>query len=119
MKRATAIVAALFCLGWGNAAFSQTSAQVEWIGDVPVMPGLTIESGLGFAFSSPEGRIVTIYLAGSADAGEINRYYAQALDPLGWKPGSGGGWQREGEILTVQQVAAAGTRLWKIAIRPR
>ena len=100
------------------AAVAQTPRQVEWVGDVPVMPGLEIEGGLGFAFDSPEGRIVTIYLGGSVDREALARYYTQALDPLGWEPVSGGTWRREGETLTFSQVAAAGTTLWKITIRP-
>ena len=118
MKRATAAIAILCCLSWGATGLAQTPRQVEWVGDVPVMPGLEIEDGLGFAFESPEGRIVTIYLAGSVDAGALDRYYAQALDPLGWKARSGRTWQREGETLTFSQVSAAGATLWKITIRP-
>ena len=120
MKRAAAAIAIAIVTGLmtGSAVQAQTPRQIEWVGDVPVMPGLAIESGLGFAFDSPEGRIVTIYLAGPVDEGALDRYYSQALDPLGWVPLAGRTWQREGETLTFRQVAAAGTTLWKITIRP-
>ena len=118
MTRIPATIAAFACLLAAGAASAQTPRQVEWVGDVPVMPGLEIEGGLGFAFDSPEGRIVTIYLGGSVDREALARYYTQALDPLGWEPVSGGTWRREGETLNFSQVAAAGTTLWKITIRP-
>ena len=118
MKRALPTIAAVLCLLLGSAALAQTPRQVAWVGDLPVMPGLEIESGLGFAFDSPEGRIVTVYLAGAVEEAALDRYYAQALDPLGWELRSDGLWQREDEILAIRQVAAAGTTLWKITIRP-
>ena len=58
--------------------------QAKWVGDVPIMPQLTIEPGLGFAFDNPEGRIVTIYLTGDANPNQVMAYYDQALIPLGW-----------------------------------
>ena len=41
--------------------------QQRWIGDVPIMETMTIESDLGFAFDSPDGRIVVIYVSGKVD----------------------------------------------------
>ena len=118
MKRAAAILAALACLLPAAAAVAQAPKQIEWVGDLPVMPGLAIESGLGFAFDSPEGRIVTIYLGGAVDPAALDGYYAQALDPLGWEPLDSRAWRREGETLTFSQVSAAGATLWKVTIRP-
>ena len=34
--------------------------QQRWVGDLPIMGGMTIESELGFAFDSPSGRIVLV-----------------------------------------------------------
>ena len=39
--------------------------QHRWVGDVPIMNGWRIEPELGFAFDSPNGRIVMIF--GSSD----------------------------------------------------
>ena len=116
-RPAAAAITCLFLL-WGAAALAESAKQVEWVGDVPLMPGLTVEGGLGFAFESPEGRIVAIYLAGSVDGETLTRYYTDALDPLGWKPLSGRVWRREGETLAFRQVTAAGTTLWKVTIQP-
>lgn len=106
------------------AAISTTSLaadlpQVEWVGDLPIMPQLSVESGLGFAFDSPEGRIVTIYLSGDSDQAELAAYYGQALEPLGWQARGGLAWSRDGEALAFQPVTAGGSPLWKITIRPQ
>ncbi|CAI8370414.1 MAG: Uncharacterised protein [SAR116 cluster bacterium MED-G04] len=99
-------------------AHAQSPKQVEWVGDLPVMPGLEIETGLGFAFDSPEGRIVTIYLSGDAQSPMVEDYYRGAMDPLGWVEKDRLKWQREGEVMMIQQVSAAGSQLWKLSIRP-
>jgi hypothetical protein len=99
--------------------FAQTSSpQAKWVGDLPIMPSLSIEAGLGFAFDSPEGRIVIIYLSGAARADEVAAYYDIALDPLGWTNNGGGSWTREGESLTIAKTTAGTAELWKLKISP-
>lgn len=92
--------------------------QQKWVGDVPIMPTLVIEKGLGFAFDNAEGRIVTIYLSGITGQAELTRYYTDALDPLGWKKVDQRKWSREAEILEIKETKAAGVALWKITLRP-
>ena len=43
----------------GQLAKAETQ-QHRWVGDVPIMQGWQIEPELGFAFDSPDGRIVMI-----------------------------------------------------------
>ena len=45
--------------------------QQRWIGDVPIMDNMRIESDLGFAFDSPDGRIVVIYVSGSSNQSDL------------------------------------------------
>jgi hypothetical protein len=92
--------------------------QSKWVADVPIMPTLTIEPGLGFAFANPDGRIVRIYLNGDEDQSEVIAYYAQALEPLGWTRIGENRWNRETEILQISRITAASTELWEITIRP-
>ena len=40
------------------------------------------------------------------------------MDPLGWVEKDRLKWQREGEVMMIQQVSAAGSQLWKLSIRP-
>ena len=96
---------------------TKAPAKAEWVGDVPIMPQLVIEPGLGFAFDNPEGRIVTIYIKGQAHADDIMAYYRQALAPLGWTQLEARLWTRGREHLMIIKTATAD--LWKIALRPQ
>lgn len=113
------VIAGSAIVGSANA---EEARQASWVGDVPIMPTLSIEQGLGFAFDSPEGRIVIIYLNGDTTAAEINAYYNNALKPLGWDAASNNAsdnkWRREGETLRITTTMAADVELWKLTIRP-
>ena len=99
-----------------NAA--DEAPQVQWVGDLPINPMLKIEPGLGFAFDSPEGRVVMVFLSSNITAADMQTYYSQALTPLGWIETGEMRWLREGEALRINQTTAAGTQLWKITLRP-
>jgi hypothetical protein len=92
--------------------------QSKWVADVPIMPTLIIEPGLGFAFANPDGRVVKIYLNGDEEQSEVIAYYAQALEPLGWARIGENRWSRETEVLQISRITAASTELWEITIRP-
>jgi hypothetical protein len=92
--------------------------QTKWVGDLPIMPELTVEPGLGFAFESPSGRIVMIYLSGAMSQETLKSYYDEALIPLGWKPVGSFSWARENERLKIEEVTTAGGKLWKIMLQP-
>ena len=97
---------------------ADTAQQAKWVGDVPIMPSLTVEKGLGFAFDSPEGRIVMIYLSGDTSPEEVMAYYDSALIPLGWAARSPRKWSREGESLAITRTSASSIELWKLMITP-
>lgn len=118
-KLKPAILYVMLFLGVGAATDSVAQIQQQrWVGDVPIMPDMTIEPGLGFAFDSADGRIVTIYLSGTTDQSALLAYYTQALEPLGWRKANPRQWVRESEILEIKQTQAAGIALWKITLRP-
>ena len=102
-----------------TTALRAETRQQRWIGDVPVMPGMEIETDLGFAFDSPDGRIVVIYASGQLASSDLAKYYDMALPPLGWKSASTLVWTREGEQMMISSAKASGTPLWKITIMPR
>ena len=104
-------------LGVVPAAHAETLQQ-KWIGDVPIMAGLDVETGLGFAFDSADGRIVMIYTSGDVAPAKVETYYAQALPPLGWEAVDARIWRRGAERLTITRVKTAPLTLWKIAITP-
>ena len=92
--------------------------QHRWAGDVPIMQGWKIEPELGFAFDSPNGRIVMIFASTSADEDDIMAFYGQALAQLGWIGGAGN-WVRGAEKLLIGKVRTARGALWRLMLQPR
>ena len=124
--RVLTVLVALFGPMAGGTAAQDSAAQVQWVGDVPINPALQVEPGLGFAFDSPEGRVVMIFLSGAVDEAAMQAYYRAALPPLGWEEVGAMRWSRQGdaqsgaqsEALRIDRTEAAGTTLWKIMLRP-
>ncbi|MCE2516528.1 MAG: hypothetical protein J4F41_01570 [Alphaproteobacteria bacterium] len=113
------LISAMLMVMTVSSVQAESLPQARWVGDVPIMPALTIEQGLGFAFDSPEGRIVMIYLTGDAAADDVMAYYDSALNPLGWTMQSASSWAREGESLAITRTTAGSVELWKLMIRPQ
>ena len=91
--------------------------QQRWVGDLPIMDGMTIEPELGFAFDSPSGRIVLVFAAATDSEAAILAFYDSALASLGWQ-GGGGSWNRGSESLALGQVDTSFGRLWRIRLSP-
>ncbi len=92
--------------------------QHRWAGDVPIMQSWQIEPELGFAFDSPNGRVVMIFASTSADEDDIMAFYGQTLVQLGWTGGAGH-WIRESEKLVIRKVQTARGALWRLMLQPR
>ena len=101
----------------GQPAKAETQ-QHRWAGDVPIMQGWKIEPELGFAFDSPNGRIVMIFASTSADEDDIMAFYGQTLAQLGWTGGAGN-WVRGAEKLVIGEVQTARGALWRLMLQPR
>ena len=112
---------ALLLLG-GQILISQPikaeTQQHRWAGDVPIMQGWQIEPELGFAFDSPNGRIVMIFASTAADENDIMEFYGQTLSQLGWTGGAGN-WVRDAEKLVIGKVQTAHGALWRLMLQPR
>ena len=106
---------------WGIACSvelaSADTIQHRWAGDVPIMNGLSIEPELGFAFDSPDGRIVTIFASSTVPASTIMGFYGSTLAQLGWSGGDGK-WIRGTEKLVIGAVKTARGPLWRIMLQP-
>ena len=101
----------------GQPARAETQ-QHRWAGDVPIMQGWKIEPELGFAFDSPNGRIVMIFASTAADENDIMEFYGQTLAQLGWTGGAGN-WVRDAEKLVIGKVQTARGALWRLMLQPR
>ena len=104
----------------GNSLPSQAaqSQQHSWVGDVPIMADLSVEPALGFAFDSPNGRIVMIFASSTANSADIVRFYNESLAAIGWVGGDGE-WRRGPETLVISEVSTAAGRLWRLMLRPQ
>ena len=91
--------------------------QHRWAGDVPIMNGLSIEPELGFAFDSPDGRIVMIFASSELPPSKIMGFYGSTLAQLGWGGGNGK-WSRGDEKLVIGAVETARGPLWRIMLQP-
>ena len=100
------------------ASQAAESQQHGWVADVPIMPGLSVEPALGFAFDSPNGRIVMIFASSVATASDIMRFYNDSLPAIGWMGGDGS-WLRGSEALLISEVTTAAGRLWRLMVRPQ
>ena len=96
---------------------SADTIQHRWAGDVPIMNGLSIEPELGFAFDSPDGRIVMIFASSTVPASKIMGFYGSTLAQLGWSGGDGK-WIRGTEKLVIGAVQTARGPLWRIMLQP-
>ena len=105
---------------FGNLPPSQAAAQSQknsWVGDVPIMADLHVEPALGFAFDSPNGRIVMIFASSTANASDIFGFYNDSLAAIGWVGGDGE-WRRGAETLVISEVSTAAGRFWRLMVRP-
>ena len=107
----------LFLIGFLQPSESAQSQQHDWVGDVPIMPELSVEPALGFAFDSPNGRIVMIFASSDASSSEIMLFYNESLAAIGWI-GSDGIWRRGTETLVISEVLTAAGGLWRLILRP-
>ena len=119
------LVASLLLASFGMLASTslQTSQAAEsqqhtWVGDLPIMPALSVEPALGFAFDSPNGRIVMIFASSAAAAPDIVQFYNESLPAIGWTGGDGS-WRRGSEALLISEVTTAAGRLWRLMVRPQ
>ncbi len=113
-------LASFAVVAFGNMLPSPAVAQSQqhsWVGDVPITADLSVEPALGFAFDSPNGRIVMIYASSTANARDILGFYNESLAAIGWVGGDGE-WRRGSETLFISEVSTAGGRLWRLMVRP-
>ena len=115
--RLVALICPLILSGLVGSIPAAAAQQDRWAGDVPIMDGLVVEPELGFAFDSPSGRIVMIFVSTNLSAEDLHNFYDSALAGLGWSGGQGE-WRRGSEKLSIEQVKTAAGMLWRIMVSP-
>ena len=117
LKRGGVFVLLTFGMACSAELARADTIQHRWAGDVPIMNGLSIERELGFAFDSPDGRIVMIFASSKAPESQIMGFYGSTLAQLGWGGGNGT-WIRGNEKLLIGAVETARGPLWRIMLQP-
>ena len=120
LQTALVVLASFAVMAFGNLLPSQGATQSQqhsWVGDVPIMAELSVEPALGFAFDSPNGRIVMIFASSEANAQDILGFYNASLAAIGWAGGDGE-WRRGSETLVISEVNTAAGQLWRLVVRP-
>ena len=113
-------LASFAVVAFGSLSPSQAAAQSQqhrWVGDIPIMAELSVEPALGFAFDSPNGRVVMIFASSKANALDILGFYNESLAAIGWVGGDGE-WRRGSETLVITEVSTAAGQLWRLMVRP-
>ncbi len=84
---------------------------IESLGDIPLMPELTIHNEQTMIFDAPEGRVVQVTATSDTNI-PVAAFYAQSLPELGWKTNSENSYYREGEHLDIStQKDGSGVRV--------
>ena len=117
LKRGCVFTLLIFGIACSVKVASADTIQHRWAGDVPIMNGLSIEPELGFAFDSPDGRIVMIFASSPVPKSKIMDFYGSTLAQLGWSGGNGN-WIRGNEKLVIGAVETARGPVWRIMIQP-
>ena len=117
LQRVGVLALLIFGMACSVGLASADTIQHRWAGDVPIMNGLSIEPELGFAFDSPDGRIVMIFASSAVPASQIMAFYGSTLAQLGWGGGNGN-WIRGNEKLVIGAVQTARGPLWRIMLQP-
>ncbi len=117
MRRIATIITILAGL---LAAASVAGAQgfFELLEDVPVMPALTPVNDAGIEFDAPSGRIVEAYAIGATNREAVTEFYRATLPQLGWQPGAGNAFRREGESLKIDFFGPDGEITVRFTVAP-
>lgn len=101
MKHAWSFLLLAFCL-LAMPVLAAEEHFFEALYDVPVMPGLEELPDQAMLFDKPDGRIASV-VAASKTLGEadINRFYDETLQQMGWKKGGKNQYVRGSDRLSM------------------
>ncbi len=108
----------LTALGW-LALTAAGEAYFDEIPDLPIMPLLTADPTAGVVFSTPAGRIVSVFAKGKVAPGAVLDYYGGALPQLGWRPAGEARFRRESERLRIEFIENSDGLTVRFVVSPR
>ncbi len=103
---------------WLSASAAEDTF-IAGIADLPLMAGLSEDTGSALMFDKPDGRIVEAYASGPVSRQAVTDFYRATLPQLGWRHQDNLEFTREGEILRIAFTEHDGTAVVRFTLSPR
>ena len=94
------------------------SERTAWFSDVPLINSVTVDTQLSFAFDSPSGRILVLYLQTQAEDKDIQVSYHNTLTAIGWTKRNDQ-FVKGDELLRLEKINVGGNLFWRLTIIPK
>ena len=94
------------------------SERTAWFSDVPLINSVTVDTQLSFAFDSPSGRVLVLYLQTQTEDKDIQVSYHNTLAAIGWTKRADK-FVRDDELLRLEKINVGGKLLWRLTIIPK
>ena len=108
------LVAGLLMLAY---PFQATAEKTGWFSDIPVLAETKVNAELSFAFDSPSGRILVLFLETEAADDTISSAYRKTLNAIGWAE-EAGRFMKQGEQLRLEKINIQNQMVWRLTLLP-
>ena len=112
-----AVLGAVLVFGLTAPTLALASKRTGWFSDVPLIDGVVVDAQLSFAFDSPSGRILALFLQTKVADKELFSSYRGTLKALGWMEYDGRFVKGE-ELLSLEKIEVEGKTVWRLTIIP-
>ena len=93
------------------------SEKTGWFSDIPVIAETTVNPELSFAFDSPSGRILVLFLETEAADDTIASAYERTLTAFGWVE-QAGRFMKQDEQLLLEKINVQNKMVWRLTLLP-
>ena len=97
--------------------FQATAEKTGWFSDIPVLAETKVNAELSFAFDSPSGRILVLFLETEAADDTISSAYRETLSAIGWAE-EAGRFMKQGEQLRLEKINIQNQMVWRLTLLP-
>ena len=112
------LLAGYFAVLMMLANTAQSAAEkTGWFSDIPVLAETEVNAELSFAFDSPSGRILVLFLETVADDDTISSAYKETLSAIGWAEDAGR-FLKQGEQLRLEKINIQNKMVWRLTLLP-
>ena len=112
-----AVLGAVLVFGLTAPTLALESNRTGWFSDVPLIDGVVVDVQLSFAFDSPSGRILALFLQTKVADKELFSSYRGTLNAIGWMEFDGR-YVKGDELLSLEKIEVEGKALWRLTIIP-